>query len=98
MPENKTLKEEADAQRAALVKRAEDLKNATRRLFTTKDGITVANAMMSVCEIYNLDIDSLKDPELRSAVGKTFLYKAFIIGMLTPQQRMAIETPDKKEK
>jgi hypothetical protein len=97
MPKDKISSEDAIL-KAAQVKESEDLKNAARRLFSTTDGIKIGRAMMRACQIYSLEIDMLDNDKVRSMVSRTFLYKFFIIGMLTSQQRMAIETPDKKEK
>lgn len=93
-------KDKASIEQEALVakqqKESEDLKNAARRLFSTKDGVTVARAMMNICQIYSLDIDTLDNDKVRSMVSRAFLYKLFIVGMLTPQQRMLIETKEEK--
>jgi len=97
MQKDKGLSKE-EMVKAAQIKESEDLKNAARRLFSTTDGIKIGNAMMKSCQIYSLEIDMLDNEKVRSMVSRSFLYKLFIIGMLTPQQRMAIETPDKKEK
>lgn len=97
MPESKKELTKEEIKRAAQIKEAEDLKNAARRLFTTKDGIKIAKAMMKTCQMYSLDIDMLDDEKVRSLVSRSFLYRFFIIGMLTPQQRMAIESPEEKE-
>jgi len=95
MPESS--KKDAEL-KVAQLKESEDLKNAARRLFSTIDGIKVGRAMMRTCQIYDLQIDTLDDSKIRSMVSRSFLYKLFIIGMLTPQQRMAVESPEKKEK
>lgn len=94
----KTAKEiEMEALRAEQTKKAEDLKNAARRLFTTKDGIVVAKAMMRISNIYNLSADlEADDKMLRALAGRTFMYNYFIKGLLTSEQLVAIESVEKK--
>lgn len=87
-----------EIQEAQIKKEAEDLKNAARRLFSTPDGIRVAKHMMKMSGIYDacdvnrspLDV-CMDDKAMRAFAGRQFIYKYFIVGMLTPQQRMKIE-------
>lgn len=93
----KSKKELEQEQIEVAKKKAKELKEAARRLFSTKDGNLIAKEMLRVSGMYGLDNDLLPDERLRAVAGRSFAYKYFIVGMCTTEQRLAIEAPEEGE-
>ena len=75
---------------------AEELKKACQYIFSTSEGKIVASYMMKVCgtnKFPNLNLDPMT---MACQRGMEYIYKFFVVGMVSPETKMEIETRGSK--